>query len=267
MGVAKLATQGRDVREGWELMVDLSNEETVLMTGGPVTNLGRAIAESLKPGARKRLLLGRWAGQGGFAGANIVPASANTLKKFQGKQTCPTFNFDCSRPDALAALKYDGIRERFLCSKNVCHQVVYDEDLAHRVAKHVEQRESLAPQGEAVIASLGLPLFHEMMGVYRNAKNKALHDLVAGLCAIDPVYSGCGFRRAQLELMKAENKEGLEWGCRYAVGPTVWPTVVGDSQFSVESSEACETNVWISVDVDIERFKHCLVGNTPISRP
>merc|ERR1712032_172507 len=41
----KLAREGRSLVEGWKLMIDLSDEDTVLMTGGPVTNLGQAIRE------------------------------------------------------------------------------------------------------------------------------------------------------------------------------------------------------------------------------
>jgi hypothetical protein len=258
----KLAKEGREQGPGWKLMIDLSDRRTVLMTGGPVKNLGRAIEESLKPEAQKRLVLGRWAGQGGFAGANVIPEGTFTLEKFRGKETCATFNFDASKPEALAALQYEGILERFLCSKNVCHQVVFDKDLESRIAQHVSEGSLVASQNLSVLSSLGLPLFHEMMSVYKNASDKKLHDLVAGLCAIDPAYSGCSFRRAQLELIPqgTGKDKKVQWGCRHAVGPAVWPRPGDESQFATSSKSALETNVWISVDVDLGKFKHWLVG-------
>ena len=36
--------------------------------------------------------------------------------------------------------RYDGIRERFVVSKNVCHQAVYDADLHARIGEHLRGR-------------------------------------------------------------------------------------------------------------------------------
>merc|ERR1712070_1120891 len=100
-----------------------------------------------------------------------------------------------------------------------------------------------------------------MMNVYKNASDKKLHDIVAGLCAIDPAYSGCSFRRVQVELLRKEAGKGkLEWGCQYAVGSALWPRPGNDSQFATSSKAVQSTNAWISVDVDLEKFKKGLVG-------
>jgi len=63
------------------------------------------------------------------------------------------------------------------------------------------------------------------------ARGKKLHDLLAGLAAIDPRATGCGWRRVNQRWSKTENqkllaadgraKNGGEWVCVYAVGEEV----------------------------------------------
>ena len=47
-------------------------------------------------------------------------------------------------------------------------------------------------------SSLGLRRFHDMVSAYARADQKKLHDLVAGLCVLDPARTGCAFRRVSL---------------------------------------------------------------------
>jgi hypothetical protein len=55
---------------------------------------------------------------GGFVGSNIV---RNPLKKFKGKETVRTFNFNCDVEAADKVLRSQNIENIILVGKNVCH--------------------------------------------------------------------------------------------------------------------------------------------------
>ncbi|CAD7938148.1 unnamed protein product [Amoebophrya sp. A25] len=139
---------------GWQVLFDLCDEETTLMTGGPVHNLGKAIQHAAADRGMKMnenaeeenrrnttFTLGRWVAQGGYAGSNIVPRSAVTLSKFVGKETCQTWNFDQSKDEATAALACLGIGQRICCSKNVCHQITWTDELEWKMRERVRTLE------------------------------------------------------------------------------------------------------------------------------
>ncbi len=100
--------------------------DAVLLTGGPLQNAGLLLEQHPSVSIR------RWVGQGGFAGDNIVPA-AYRLPKFEGRVTCPTFNFNGSPKAAQAMLTSKQVLSRDLVSKNVCHGVVYDRAFHQRL--------------------------------------------------------------------------------------------------------------------------------------
>jgi len=226
----------------------------------------KVIEESLQSG--REFILGTLVAQGGFAGKNVV--SSDALKQQQenasrdlDEYTNPAHNFDLDYMAAIIALnEFDNgiiIRERIIASKNVCHQTTYDaklQELIKRQLDHMSDRppahlQKLAPEGyskrqpNASIAesSLGLELFQLIFQESGKApgtkgaesetaaRGKKLHDLVAGLAAIDPRATGCGWRRVNLRWLKTENKHllstegrakhGGEWACIYAVGGEV----------------------------------------------
>ena len=75
------------------VLLRVCDVRTTLVTGGPLTNIARAIA--LGPTARGEsggLVAGTWLAQGGFAGDGVVPPDAR-LPKFAGHETMHTFNF------------------------------------------------------------------------------------------------------------------------------------------------------------------------------
>ncbi|MEZ4449719.1 MAG: nucleoside hydrolase [Nannocystaceae bacterium] len=109
----------RDAVSGPELLAELANEATTLITGGPLRNLGAALKI---PGFR----LGRLVVQGGFAGEGVVPTERQ-LPKFRGMTTCATYNLNGDPAAALAVLASPSIASKRFVSKNVCHGVVYDE--------------------------------------------------------------------------------------------------------------------------------------------
>ncbi|MCY3019704.1 MAG: nucleoside hydrolase [Planctomycetota bacterium] len=93
-----------------------------IVTGAPLSNL-RAFLDN-HPDTE----IARWVGQGGFAGANVVPPQ-HQLPKLTGRITCPTFNFDGDIGAAHLLLSTPRVKLRHLVAKNVCHGVVYDNEL------------------------------------------------------------------------------------------------------------------------------------------
>ena len=189
--------RSQDAVPAGELLLELCDEETTLVTGAPLKNLGSALALSGK-GSRREFTLGRWVGQGGFAGDGVVPPELQ-LKKFRGMATCPTYNLNGALSAARAALAAQGVTRRLLVSKNVCHDVVYDAELHERVAL-------------VMSTSPTLRLIHRGMSIHlqRKPDGKKLHDPLAACCAID---EGIGVW-AEVEMYR----EGGGWGARPAAG-------------------------------------------------
>ena len=179
----------RDARPGWEVLAEVCDADTTLITGAPLKNLGAALQR-----AGSDFRLGRWVAQGGFAGAGVVPP-ADQLPKFRGLETCPTYNLNGAPAAALAALRDPRIGPKRFVSKNVCHGVVYDADLHAQVAPRRDRRRSLR-------------LIHQGMDVYlrKRPRGKAFHDPLAACCAIDPAIGVW----AQVELYRAQGR----WGAR-----------------------------------------------------
>lgn len=163
---------------------------TTLLTGGPLKNV-KGIVDELR--------FRRWVGQGGFAGDPVVPPEFR-LKKFEGKATCPTFNFNGS-PREAEQLLASGV-PTLLVSKNVCHGVCWDEAFHSRVAA--------LPKVTA-----GVRLAYEGMAHYLKNKpeGKLIHDPLALAVAIDP--SVCEFRGVEVYRSKGE------WGSKLSPGSSV----------------------------------------------
>lgn len=197
------APLSRDAAPGPELLRELCDEGTTLLTGAPLRNLGAA----LRAGG---LRLGRLVAQGGFAGEGVVPPERQ-LAKFRGRVTCPTFNLNGDPAAALAALAAPEIGARRFVSKNVCHGVVYDAALHQRVAAVRERSRSLA-------------LIHQGMEHYlrKRPEGKMFHDPLAACCAIDESVGTW----AEVELYR----ERGEWGARLASGTRTWIIVDYDPQ-------------------------------------
>lgn len=133
--------------------------DCTLLTGAALTN-PHALLET-------GVFFDRWFCQGGFAGDNIIPKE-NRLEKFDGKLTCATFNLN-GNPLAAEKLLSILITERRLISKNVCHAAIFTK----------KDAEILVPFRNN---NKGLDLFLKAVEL----KEKALHDTVAALLAIDP---------------------------------------------------------------------------------
>ncbi len=186
----------RDALPGDELLLELCDAHTTLITGAPLKNLGGAIALGEQRGRPFRL--GRLFAQGGFAGQGVVP-NERQLSKFRGKQVVPTYNLNGAPKEALASLACTGIDGRWFVSKNVCHGVFYDHSLHQRVAAVREHSQALA-------------LIWKGMDDYLRRKpgGKKFHDPLAACCAIEPEIG----EWAEVELFR----KGGGWGSRLDPG-------------------------------------------------
>jgi pyrimidine-specific ribonucleoside hydrolase len=183
------------------LLLDLVDENTTLLTGGPNHNLG----DALRSGRDWRI--GSWVCQGGFAGEGVVPRERQ-LPKFQGRVTCPSWNLNGAPEPVLQALGYDGIGIRRFVSKNVCHGVIYDETM-HAWLEPIRHRRG------------SLELIWTAMGRYlrRYGRGKAFHDPLAACCAIEPSIGT--WAEVDLYLESAEGRHP-EWGSRPKSGSGTW---------------------------------------------
>lgn len=132
--------------------------------------------------------------QGGFAGDNVVPEEYR-LDKFKGKTTCPTFNLNADVKAALHIAETPQIGRKLFVSKNVCHGVVYDQEMHERIKPFRNNNP-------------GLNLLVDGMEFYLKQKpsGKAFHDPLAACVAISPDI--CEF--AEVEVYREKG----EWGSR-----------------------------------------------------
>ncbi len=190
----------QDAEPGAEVLLRCCDEQTTLLTGAPLKNLGRALALAQERGLEFKI--GRLVTQGGFAGEGVVPPELQ-LARFRGLTTCPTFNLNGDPRSALAALASPQIGIRRFVSKNVCHRVFYDHALHAQVAAIKDQSRSLQ------LIWQGMQVF-----LNRNPAGKKLHDPLAACCAIDETIGTW----AEVELYREQGA----WGSRLAPGSNTW---------------------------------------------
>lgn len=176
--------------EGWQIIKHTLIEypDLTIITGAPLTNLHNLFLNA--PLAK----IDRWVGQGGFAGDNVVPKELR-LPKFDGMNTCPTFNFNGNPKGALFLLGTDQITKRLLVSKNVCHGEVYTKEL-HERYKAVKDRDECTR------------LIYKAMDLYlkKRPEGKKLHDPLAACVAINPEV--CEFKPVEIY------REKGKWGAK-----------------------------------------------------
>lgn len=204
---------------GWKIYHEHCDEDTTLITGGPVKNLGAAVKQSVTLGMSFRL--GRWIAQGGFAGEGVVPEEKQ-LPKFRGMKTCPTWNLNGAIYAALDAIAYEGIGERRFVSKNVCHGVYYDKALHEQLAPYTDKSRSLK-------------MIWKVMAGYLRKKpsGKKFHDPLAACCAIEPSIASW----AEVELSYEKGR----WGSSLSEGSGTW--IITDLDRSAFFSVLSETEL------------------------
>lgn len=184
---------------GWQALHIHLDENTILLTGAPLKNLG-ALLRRPPPVPEFRF---PWVAQGGFAGEGVVPEPMQ-LDKFKGMRTCPTYNLNGDPKSALLAMEHPLITTRRFVSKNVCHSVVYDQELHTRLERFLHGMSDLdTPHG------LSLEMIYSGMGVYlaKRASGKAFHDPLAACCAINPAIGTW----AKVKLFREKGGWGAEF--------------------------------------------------------
>jgi pyrimidine-specific ribonucleoside hydrolase len=185
-----LIRESREALDGSDVLIANCDEQTILICGGPLSNIAKAIETG-------QFKVGRLVVQGGFAGDNIIPEEKR-LNKFNGRLTCHTFNLGADIKAAKIVLNYSEIKEKYFVSKNVCHGVIYTKDIHKQLEKVKDQSQSLQE------------IYH-VMSIYLNQKGKigkAFHDPLAACCAIDLSIG----QWKHVELYMDENTK--EWGSR-----------------------------------------------------
>jgi inosine-uridine nucleoside N-ribohydrolase len=172
---------------------------TTLIMGAPLTNLAKALSSTNDdtPLEVNRLFI-----QCGFAGDGVVPATLQ-MEKFRGMTSAPTHNLMHDRKAADAILNYPFTGRRFLVSKNVCHRVMYEQNLHQYILPFTKQ-------------SLSLQLIWQGMDVYlkQNPAGKMLHDPLAACCAIDEAIGTW--------VQVAPYREGNAWGSQRSNSSGTW---------------------------------------------
>jgi pyrimidine-specific ribonucleoside hydrolase len=140
--------------------------ECDLFVIGPLTSVGELLAKGTCPFKRATM-------QGGFCSYDFCDTSIERLEKFEGKETCATFNLNGDKKGAELFMQAP-ISRRFV-SKNVCHTVVYGAD-EHCLALTKQ------PKGR------GGQLLREGMALYLSGhpEGKKFHDPTAAACMLHP---------------------------------------------------------------------------------
>jgi inosine-uridine nucleoside N-ribohydrolase len=183
--------------EGWKILRDNFDENTTLVTGAPLKNLGALLDNT---GGK----LGRLVAQGGFAGEGVVPEERQ-LEKFKGMVTCPTYNLNGDPRSALKAIESDRFTDKYFVSKNVCHGVYYNRELHNEVIERSKTSDDF-------YHLVSLCYIIDSMDIYfkKNAEGKKFHDPLAACCAIDLDIG----MWSEVELYREKGK----WGSRLCPG-------------------------------------------------
>lgn len=156
-----------------QLILDLTTSATTIVTGGPLTNIASAIRlgqRQNKPFQPLKLTI-----QGGYAGCNIVPDSI-ALEKFRGLVEQHTYNLGGNREAAYTVLSQIPTVPKYFVSKNVCHGIVYTDNLADQLLRRCR----LKPARHLI------RIFNLLEHYHAYGIQKKLHDPFAVCCSICP---------------------------------------------------------------------------------
>ena len=240
--------------DAWRVLLRECDENTVLLTGGPLTNVAETIRRSVVSG--RPFVAGCWLAQGGFAGDNIVPEHLR-LPKFVGKTHMATFNFGAHLPAARASLAHEGFGCIRLVSKNVCHAESnrFGQQQLERLLGGLPDDELLGKtrgrsacgrdSGAEARHMAGLGLIAQGMREYMsgNRGGKLLHDPLAAACVID------GGVIAEWHAVELNEDTGHRWGSRSCPGSKTaisvrhdpdrfWAVFLGEVQASPSAAGA-----------------------------
>jgi pyrimidine-specific ribonucleoside hydrolase len=198
------------VQQGADVIMENSTEDTTIITGGPLKNLGAAIEKY--PNLRVRRLVA----QGGFAGEGVIPSGLQ-LEKFKGMRTCPTYNLNGDPKAGLIVLAFDGIETKRFVSKNVCHGVYYDRELHNRLAPI---KLSKAPHLFKIYQGMDYYLMKHPQG-------KKFHDPLAACAAINEDI----INWREVEIFREKGK----WGSKLCPGSGIWISIDYDREMFIDT--------------------------------
>jgi inosine-uridine nucleoside N-ribohydrolase len=183
------------------------NPNYKIVTGAALTNVGNFLNKMpvTRGGAAGHARIEEIVVQGGFAGDSVVP-SEYRLDKFKGKETCPTFNLNGNIEAAKQVIASNVFEIKRFVSKNVCHGIVYDQDMHERIKPFRHN-------------NAGLNLIVEGMSKYLKNKpsGKAFHDPLAACVAISS--DCCEFKEVEIY------REKGEWGSRLKEGTNTFISI------------------------------------------
>jgi pyrimidine-specific ribonucleoside hydrolase len=189
--------ESREASDACDILLTHCDEHTILVCGGPLSNVSKAIQTG-------KFRLGRLVIQGGFAGDNIVPPEKR-INKLNGLLTSTAFNLDSDVKSALVVLQDRTIEEKLFVSKNVCRRVHYTRD-THKQLEPIKDK------------SLSLKEIYRVMSIYLRPTGiygEVFHDPLTACCAIDPTIG----EWQDVELYFDEKTK--EWGSRIVEHPNI----------------------------------------------
>ena len=179
------AEPSMNFEDGYKVLINNCDENTTLVTGGPLSNVAKALEHGLTV---KEIVI-----QGGFAGDGVVPPGKQ-MEKFRGLKSTQTFNLNCDKASAKSVLQSD-IPHIYMVSKNVCHSVKYDEEF-HKLMYN---------KGGASLSDIMVRTAMTKTYVKKGFWGKNMHDCLAAVCGID--HSVGTWKRVDVY-----NKKD-KWGC------------------------------------------------------
>lgn len=152
-----------------QLLKERYKPDTEFFVIGPPTGLGSFFSIERKDVSKNRLTM-----QGGF-----VPYSTYRpkicLEKFEGKQYCPSFNFNGDINSAMGLIS--DFQDVSLIGKNVCHTIEYTQD----------KQPPLKPSDGFMCYEPASYLFKCASELYfKKHKSKKFHDPTAAVCMLHP---------------------------------------------------------------------------------
>lgn len=199
-------TEPSKAEESWQTLLraywDHKNKMKIV-TGAALTNVKHLLDKA-------NVFLDEIVMQGGFAGDSVVPEEFR-MEKFQGRETYPTFNLNGNIEAAKEVISTTAFKLKRFVSKNVCHSIIYNEEMHERIRPYRYN-------------NAGLALLVEGMDLYlqKRRSGKAFHDPLAACVAIEP--NCCEFREVEIY------RERGEWGSHLKEGSGTWISVRCDRE-------------------------------------
>ena len=214
--------------EAADLLLRVCDETVTLITGAPVHNL-----EAVHQKHGHKFHVGRWVAQGGFAGADVVPADVPwpaNLQKFRDAHHSPTFNFGAAAKGVELTLRNQGVGAVYTVGKNVCHRNICSADMLAQIrAATLDVAAWTQAQLPRSLRAMQLMVHGLEVYLALHPNGKKLHDPLAACAALAPGV--CTWEEVRI---KPGARKG-EWGCVKAKHTNMFAAVDFDQQAFVRA--------------------------------